>query len=60
MMTGLDPDRVLQALAQLDSEKPGLFRRPADYSMPNVSAKVVRIIISYTDYVARRVWREDR
>lgn len=60
MMVGLNPDRVLQGLNQL--EKQSLlernFRSVADYSMPNVSDKVVRIIISYTDYVKRVVWSE--
>ena len=60
MMTGLNVDRVLQALAILDGEAHGAsrhFREVADYSMPNVSAKVVRIIHSYTDYVRRTVWK---
>lgn len=62
MMTGLDLDRVLQCLAILDDEArapSGDLRRPvADYSMPNVSDKVVRIIHSYRDYVLRNVWRQ--
>lgn len=61
MMVGLNPDRVMQALAliadQPRSDKRA-FRQVADYSMPNVSEKVVRIIHSYTDYVRRVVWRE--
>ena len=62
MMVGLSPDRILQGLAQLETQKRGeerSFRRVADYSMPNVSDKIVRIIISYTDYVKRVVWREE-
>jgi UDP-N-acetylglucosamine 2-epimerase (non-hydrolysing) len=58
---GLNPDRVLQGLAQLELQSIGEKRnlRPvADYSMPNVSDKVVRIILSYTDYVKRVVWSE--
>jgi len=55
MMVGLNPERVLQGLVQLDNEKSN-FRKVADYSMPNVSDKVVRIILSYTDYVKRVVW----
>jgi UDP-N-acetylglucosamine 2-epimerase len=58
MMVGLNPERVMQGLAQLQNqhtESTG-FRMVYDYSMPNVSDKVVRIIISYTDYVKRVVW----
>lgn len=61
MMVGLDVDRVHQGLAILDSQPRGsdrALRLVADYSMPNVSEKVVRIIHSYTDYVRRVVWRE--
>lgn len=61
MMVGLNPERILQALAQLESQKRGeerSFRRVSDYSMPNVSEKVVRIIISYVDYIKRTVWSE--
>ena len=61
MMTGLEPDRVMQALAILESQprnEERLLRRVADYSMPNVSDKVVRIILSYTDYVRRYVWHK--
>jgi len=59
MMVGLNPERILQGLIQLESQKRGgnrSFRKVADYSMPNVSDKVVRIIISYTDYINRVVW----
>ena len=62
MMVGLNPERILQALAQLESQKRGeerSFRRVADYSMPNVSYKMVRIIISYTDYIKRVVWSQE-
>ncbi|SFD73190.1 non-hydrolyzing UDP-N-acetylglucosamine 2-epimerase [Flavobacterium phragmitis] len=61
MMVGLSPERVLQGLVQLQYQKIGKernFRPVADYSMPNVSEKMVRIILSYTDYVKRVVWRE--
>ncbi|MGN6530522.1 MAG: non-hydrolyzing UDP-N-acetylglucosamine 2-epimerase [Ginsengibacter sp.] len=61
MMVGLNPERIMQGLAQLQSQKRGSernFRRVNDYSMPNVSEKVVRIIISYVDYVKRVVWSE--
>lgn len=59
MMTGLELDRVNQALAILAMQNRGngrVIRQVADYSMPNVSEKVSRIILSYTDYVNRRVW----
>jgi UDP-N-acetyl-L-fucosamine synthase len=61
MMTGLDVARVRQGLAILESQARGdsrTLRLVADYSMPNVSDKVVRIIHSYTDYVRRVVWRD--
>lgn len=61
MMTGLNIDRVLQCLAILDDQPRDDIRilRPIeDYSMPNVSDKVVRIIHSYTDYVNRNVWKK--
>jgi UDP-N-acetylglucosamine 2-epimerase len=61
MMVGLNPERVLQGLVQLESQKRGekrSFRKVADYSMPNVSDKMVGIIISYTDYIKRVVWSE--
>ncbi|MEC5171963.1 non-hydrolyzing UDP-N-acetylglucosamine 2-epimerase [Chryseobacterium nepalense] len=59
MMVGLSPERIMQGLAQLQQQKIGNERnyRPiADYSMPNVSEKMVRIILSYTDYINRVVW----
>jgi UDP-N-acetylglucosamine 2-epimerase (non-hydrolysing) len=72
MMVGLDPERIMQGLQHLQhqensrrSEVPltrlatGVPLRPvADYSMPNVSEKVVRIILSYTDYINRVVWKK--
>ncbi len=61
MMTGLDEVRVMQALAILQTQPRGderLLRQVADYSMPNVSDKVLRIIHSYTDYVNRVVWKK--
>jgi UDP-N-acetylglucosamine 2-epimerase len=61
MMVGLSPDRILQGLAQVLQQKIGEernFQLVADYAKPNVSEKVVRIIISYTDYIKRVVWSE--
>jgi UDP-N-acetyl-L-fucosamine synthase len=60
MMTGLDPKRVLEALEVLKTQPTGsnrTLRTVADYDIPNVSEKVARIILSYTDYVRRLVWR---
>lgn len=61
MMVGLNPQRVMQGLEQLKFQNvvERNFRPVADYSMPNVSDKVVRIILSYTDYVKRVVWGEN-
>jgi UDP-N-acetylglucosamine 2-epimerase (non-hydrolysing) len=59
MMVGLQPERILQALEVLKTQKRNPernFREVSDYSMPNVSEKVVRIIVSYTDYINRVVW----
>jgi len=61
MMTGLELDRVLQGLEILKHQPRGderILRQVADYSMPNVSEKVLRIIISYTDYINRNVWKK--
>lgn len=61
MMTGLEIDRVHQSLAILSGQGRGgerTLRQVADYSMPNVSDKVIRIILSYTDYVNRHVWKK--
>lgn len=60
MMVGLGVERVMQALTVLESQPRGedrLLRPVYDYSMPNVSDKIVRIIHSYTDYVNRTVWK---
>ena len=60
MMVGLNPKRVMQGLAELQNQhlEQRNFRPVYDYSMPNVSDKIVRIIISYTDYIRRVVWNE--
>ena len=56
MMVGLKKERILQGLKVLETQQKDTLRRVADYSMPNVSDKVLRIILSYTDYVNRVVW----
>lgn len=61
MMTGLEFERVIQGLNILESQPSGsnrILREVDDYSMPNVSDKVLRIILSYTDYVNRVVWKK--
>jgi UDP-N-acetylglucosamine 2-epimerase (non-hydrolysing) len=61
MMVGMSKDRVMQGLNILDAQSSGdvrILRSVADYSMPNVSEKVVRIILSYTDYINRVVWKK--
>ncbi|NLN95226.1 MAG: UDP-N-acetylglucosamine 2-epimerase (non-hydrolyzing) [Bacteroidales bacterium] len=64
MMTGLNPERIMQGLVQLQYQHAGMenqkrnFRLAEDYNIPNVSDKVVRIILSYTDYIKRTVWNE--
>jgi len=63
MMVGMNVERVMQGLAILESQPTGderLLRQVADYSMPNVSQKVVRIIHSYVDYVNEVVWKKSR
>ena len=62
MMVGLEVDRVRQGLAILTTQARGTerdLRLVADYNMPNVSAKVVRLIQSYTDYVNRVIWKKE-
>lgn len=56
MMVGLKKERILQGLEVLETQKKDTLRLVRDYSMPNVSEKVLRIILSYTDYVNRVVW----
>ena len=56
MMVGLERTRIMQGLKVLESQKGDTLRAVADYSMPNVSDKVLRIILSYTDYINRVVW----
>lgn len=56
MMVGLKRERILQGLEVLETQENDTLRQVADYSMPNVSEKVLRILLSYTDYVNRVVW----
>jgi UDP-N-acetylglucosamine 2-epimerase (non-hydrolysing) len=56
MMVGLRKERIIQGLKILETQNKDTLRLVADYSMPNVSDKVLRIILSYTDYVNRVVW----
>jgi len=60
MMVGLNPERIMQGLAELQNQniENRNFRPVYDYYMPNVSDKIVRIILSYTDYIKRVVWSE--
>ncbi len=61
MLVGLEPERVFQALALLADQHRGgerQLQQVTDYAMPNVSDKVLRLILSYTDYVSRTVWRK--
>ena len=57
MMVGLKKERILQGLEILETQERDTLREVYDYSMPNVSDKVLRIILSYTDYINRNVWR---
>jgi len=61
MFTGINGDRVLQALSILERQSRGEVRNiniVKDYVAPNVSEKVVRTILSYTDYINRFVWKK--
>lgn len=59
MMVGLQKERIMQGLAVLETQEATTLRNVSDYSMPNVSDKVLRIILSYTDYINRVVWRKE-
>ena len=58
MMVGLHKERILQGLEILDTQEDDTLRQVSDYSMPNVSDKVLRIILSYTDYINKVVWKK--
>jgi len=57
MMVGLKIERVLQALLFVDFQNKNTISYVDDYTMPNVSEKIIKIIISYVDYVRRNVWK---
>lgn len=59
MMVGLEKHRVLQGLSILETQEKETLRKVNDYSMPNVSEKILRILISYTDYINRVVWKKN-
>lgn len=59
MMVGLQKERIMQGLEILKTQNSITLRKVSDYSMPNVSDKVLRIILSYTDYINRVVWRKE-
>jgi UDP-N-acetylglucosamine 2-epimerase (non-hydrolysing) len=58
MMVGLEKTRIIQGLKVLEYQKKNTLRTVTDYSIPNVSDKVLRIILSYTDYINRVVWKK--
>jgi UDP-N-acetylglucosamine 2-epimerase (non-hydrolysing) len=58
MMVGLKKTRILEGLEVLETQEDDTLRQVSDYSVPNVSEKVLRIIVSYTDYVNRVVWQK--
>ena len=58
MMVGLKKERILQGLQVLETQRQNTLRQVYDYRMPNVSDKVLRIILSYTDYISRVVWKK--
>ena len=61
IMTGLSKNRILQSIEILETQTRAnvrVFREVSDYSMPNVSDKVLRIILSYTDYINKVVWKK--
>lgn len=59
MMVGLEKERILQGLTVLDTQGENTLRLVPDYTMPNVSDKILRIVLSYTDYINRIVWRNN-
>lgn len=59
MMVGLNKDRIIQGLVVLENQFNDTIRYVDDYSMPNVSEKVMRIILGYTDYINQNVWRKE-
>lgn len=60
IMVGLKKERILQSLKILETQQQDTLRIVKDYNVPNVSDKVLRIILSYTDYVNRTIWFNDQ
>ncbi|NLL00477.1 MAG: UDP-N-acetylglucosamine 2-epimerase (non-hydrolyzing) [Clostridiales bacterium] len=58
MMVGFNKDRVLEGLSILETQKSYTIKKVTDYMVSNVSEKVLRIILSYTDYINRVVWKK--
>ena len=61
MMVGMNSDRIIQALNVIEKQERNSkrnLRLVDDYSMPNVSIKILRIIVSYTDYINQNVWKK--
>lgn len=58
MMTGLRKERIIQGLTILETQQSNTLKLVSDYCIPNVSEKVLRILLSYTDYVNRTVWKK--
>ena len=62
ILTGLDKERIVQAVESMKDQKTGIERNIyeiKDYSVPNVSLKIERIILSYINYVNRVVWQKE-
>ena len=62
MMTGFNKERILQALEILSCQESNSERTlnlVKDYNVSNISEKILRIIISYTDYVRKKIWKEN-
>ena len=58
MMVGLEKNRIIQSLSILETQNSDMIQNVSDYQSPNVSEKIVRIILSYTDYINQNVWKK--
>ena len=58
MMVGLEKLRIFQGIKILSSQKKSDLMHVSDYNMKNVSKKIIRIILSYTDYINRNIWKK--